>query len=200
MNAAEIPEKLRAFVAIFPPETVVAQLKTVQAQLENVLKSNAVRWTKSEQIHLTLQFLGYIERKQLADFQSVMEIAVQKHHAFHLRSETIGCFPNQRRPRIIWAGLAGGLDCLESLKEELDAAFSNLGYMPEKRIFHPHFTIGRVSELTPKDAARLAEEISKLGAEMFGEWKVQKVHLMQSVLSPKGATYQVLKLFPLEDN
>ena len=167
-------------------------------QLHMCVAENAVRWTKREQIHLTLQFLGTVERDRLGAFQSVLGRISKATKSFQLRGETIGCFPSSKRPRIIWAGLAGETDLLQKLKQTLDGALGELRYEPEEREFHPHLTIGRVAKLKTSDARRLEKEISKFGSAQFGDWPVQDIHLMQSVLSPKGATYRILKSFPLK--
>lgn len=197
VNSADLPEKIRAFLAIFPTETIIAELTTLQKRLENVLSAKAVRWTKPEQIHLSLQFLGNVECNRLTEFEAAIQLAVEGYNVFELRAEKLGCFPNNRRPRILWVGLTGKLNDLQHLKEELDSAFSNVGYVPEKRDFHPHFTIGRVAELTSTDVKHLVHEISRCDSKSFGELNVAEIHLMQSVLSPKGAEYRVLKSFPL---
>ena len=198
VNTGELPEKIRTFVAIYPPAMVVAQLEAAQVRLQKVVAVKAVRWTIPEQIHLTLQFLGYVKRDSLAEFQSVLECVTSEANCFQIRAETIGCFPSRKRPRIIWTGLAGELAPLETLKQNLDVAFGELGYVPEKRKFHPHLTIGRVADLKISTARKLAKEILNLGSTRFGEWQVREINLMQSVLSPKGAKYQVLKSFPLK--
>jgi 2'-5' RNA ligase len=198
VNAVELPEKVRSFIAIYPPDSVIAKVEAAQTQLRTLIADRAVRWTKREQIHLTLQFLGSIERTRLNAFQSVLEHVSSAIKSFQIRGETIGCFPSNKHPGIIWVGLAGELNPLQSVKEKLDDALGELGYVPEEREFHPHLTIGRVAKLKTSDAQRLAKGILKFERVQFGEWPVREIHLMQSVLSPKGAVYQILKSFPLK--
>jgi RNA 2',3'-cyclic 3'-phosphodiesterase len=198
VNAAELPEKVRTFVAIYPTGSIVSQLEAAQARLQIGIKKKAVRWTQPEQIHLTLQFLGNIERHRIDSFRAVLERVVSESKSFQLCAETIDCFPSSKRPRIIWAGLTGELEPLQMLKQKLDVALDELGYVPEKRKFHPHLTIGRVADLKPTNARRLAKEILKFDPAQFGEWHVHEINLMQSVLSPKGAKYHLLKSFPLK--
>jgi len=194
----ELPEKVRTFVAIYPSSAALVQLESAQMQLRSLVAAEAVRWTIPDQIHLTLQFLGYIKGDLLGEFQSALERIANETGCFQIRAETIGCFPGAKRPRIIWAGLAGELDSLQTLRQKLDIAFDELGYVPEERKFHPHLTIGRVANLKNSDARLLAKEILKFESTQFGEWQVREIHLMQSVLSPKGAKYHVLKTFPLK--
>ena len=57
---SDLPEKIRAFVAVRIPETVLAQLASVQQQLKG--KFSDVSWTRAEAMHVTLQFLGNVDR------------------------------------------------------------------------------------------------------------------------------------------
>jgi RNA 2',3'-cyclic 3'-phosphodiesterase len=195
---AEPPEKIRTFAAIYPPSEIINELQSTQAFLQKDVAADAVRWTKPEQIHLTLQFLGYIKRDLLDLFQSALDRVCQETCCFEMCAKAVGCFPSSRRPRIIWAGLTGELDGLETLKGKLDAAFGGLGYAPEERKFHPHLTIGRVANLKTSDARRLAKGIAEFKSKQFGGWQVRRINLMQSILSPKGAKYELLKSFPLK--
>ena len=198
MIVGAFSEKVRTFIAIFPPDSVKSALQTAQAHLGNLVAPDAIRLTRIEQIHLTLQFLGPVERERLSILKSAIQTIANDHTAFRLTVESLGCFPSLKRPRVLWAGLAGELALLKTLKVELDAALSVFSYEPEKREFHPHFTIGRVAHLKQKESQRLGKEISKLDSTSFGECNVQEIHLMQSVLSREGATYRTLKSFPLK--
>jgi RNA 2',3'-cyclic 3'-phosphodiesterase len=198
VNTGEVPEKVRAFVAIYPPTVVVSHLEAMQSRLRKTVASEAVRWTKPEQIHLTLQFLGYIKRDLLGQFETTLDCIAGDTETFSMCAVSVGCFPTRKQPRIIWAGFAGDLDPLQALKQKLDIAFSELGYVPEKRKFHPHLTIGRVADLKISETKRLAKDIVKFESAQFGACPVRKIHLMQSILSPKGAKYHVLKSFPLK--
>ena len=111
----------------------------------------------------------------------------------------LGCFPNSRRPRILWAGLAGELQPLEALQKGVQAGFLALGFAGEDRPFQPHLTIGRVPELNAAGRSQLAEALAGGRDRDFGEWKAGRVDLMQSVLSPQGAAYSALKSIPLEN-
>jgi len=66
-------------------------------------------------------------------------------------------------------------------------------------LFHAHLTIGRVSEWKAAGRREVAEALATEQDRHFGEWEVGRVDLMQSVLSPQGAAYSVLKSIPLSD-
>jgi RNA 2',3'-cyclic 3'-phosphodiesterase len=197
MNPDEPEKKIRAFVAIHPDRDTILELERVQAELRRELDSNGIRWAQSGQLHLTLQFLGYIPSSRLVDFEGVMAEAVSHHPAFNLRAEALGCFPNQKKPRILWAGLNGELDLLQKLKSELDQKLTPLGFKPEERAFHPHVTLARIEHLKIREIEELGRQILSYQAVRFGAWRVEKLDLMRSVLSSAGAGYSLLKSFAL---
>jgi len=190
----------RLFVAIFPPACIVTRLQVAAASLATALPARAIRWTRPEQIHLTLHFLGAIETARIPEIESALKAACGGHRRSQVRVAGLGCFPNPRRPRILWAGLAGDLQPVESLQRAVESGFRACGFHGEDRSFQPHLTIGRVSDSIAAGRGKLAEALAGEQARDFGEWEAGRVDLMQSVLSPQGAAYSVLESFPLVDN
>ena len=192
-----LPEKIRTFIGIFPPASLVQELKKVQIVCQKDISPDAISWTGPEQIHVTLNFLGNIQSSQLPEFQNVMAEVVKKVRPFSLSCQKLGSFPPARSPRVFWAGLAGELDPLCKLKAFLDEAFKPLGIIPEERAFHPHLTLGRVKHLNAKERARIEFHIQRSANQMFGEWRVETAEFVRSILSPPGSFYGTLKSFPL---
>lgn len=141
-----------------------------------------------DNLHLTLKFLGDTPSNKIATLQAALQKAVLPCQKFDLKAVGVGCFPNPKRPRIIWVGLEGGIDPLKRLVEQIEKNITPLGYPPEKRPFSPHLTIGRV-----KDGQALPE----LAVGEIAAWANEKVHLMQSTLKSSGAEYNALFSFNL---
>lgn len=198
MANLEEPKKIRAFIAIHADAATVAELERVQNNLERGLPSDGIRWAKSEQLHLTLQFLGYIVAERLPEFEKILSDACSQHGPFGLRAETLGCFPDKRKPRILWAGLNGDVEPLENLKRHLDEKLAAVGYVAEKRAFHPHITLARIDHLKIREIEQLGRQLVSYEAVRFGAWRVEKIDLMRSILSPAGAKYSLLKSFGLK--
>jgi len=192
-------ETRRLFAALFPPAHILASLQAAVAGMGSGLPARSIRWTRPEQIHLTLNFLGAIATARIPEIQSALSAACQGQRRHMVRVAGLGCFPNRSRPRIIWAGLAGDLRPVEELKEATDAGFLACGCVGEDRPFHAHLTIGRISILNAEGRRQVAEALAKEQDRDFGEWEVGRVDLMQSVLSPQGAAYSVLTSIPLEN-
>ncbi len=191
-------ERIRMFVAVFPPAEVVLQLADAAGSLAHGLSPQAVAWIRPEQIHLTLNFLGDVERARLGEFQRALEAACRRAEPLLVRARGLGCFPSPARPRIIWAGLGGAVEALEGLKRTLDENLAPLGYVPDERAFHPHLSLGRVKRLNAGDRLHLAATLPQWREADFGPWTMQRVDLMQSALSPAGAEYSRIQSFPLQ--
>jgi 2'-5' RNA ligase len=193
-------ETVRAFVAIHLPAELLAALHELQMQLEAKLPQKTVRWTSSEQLHLTLQFLGNIPVQELGNLEAALQNACGTIGPIQLRAEGLGGFPNLRNPRVIWVGLERDLKPLAQLQFQIHRASAPWCERPEERGFQPHLTLGRVRENASRAARRIGEEIAATSAGELGEWCIERFYLMQSKLTPKGAVHTVLNSWPLEKN
>jgi 2'-5' RNA ligase len=180
-------EKIRLFIAIDLPERVKNELSATAAKMGQHLPTRAVRWVTRPQMHLTLRFLGDTAVSQLPRLQEELTQLAAKYHAFQLRLKGVGAFPNRKRPRVVWAGLAGDLVALQKLQAELEDRMVVLGWEREKRPFSPHLTLGRVKDAAQMHRLDWEVKLAKVGFE------VTAVHLVQSELRPSGAVYTVLR-------
>jgi 2'-5' RNA ligase len=187
---------IRAFVAINLPVEVRANLTELQRELKSVLPGNGLRWTKPEQVHLTLKFLGDIAADSLEDLKSAIQRACNGIAPFSLRAESPGVFPDSQRPRVIWTDVNGDMDVLRRLQEQIERE-TGAWREAEQRTFQPHLTLARVQSLKPDKAAVLHEKIRMHTATQFGSWHIGRIDLMRSKLSSTGAEYSQLAEFPL---
>ena len=134
-------QKMRLFIAIDLSESVKEALLDVATQMGQKLPAGAVRWVKPEQLHLTLRFLGETAVAQLPALQNQLTQLTKAKKPFHLQLNGVGAFPNRRRPRVVWAGLAGELAALQTLQKELEERLVGLGWPEEKRPFNPHISL-----------------------------------------------------------
>ncbi|HEX2781482.1 MAG TPA: RNA 2',3'-cyclic phosphodiesterase, partial [Gemmatimonadaceae bacterium] len=107
----------------------------------------------------------------------------------------LGAFPNFRRARVIWVGVAPD-PRLELLHHDVEAACVSLGLEPEGRAFRPHLTLARVPERTPEEQLRAVQRLVR--SFSFEETlEVSSVDLMSSEQSPDGPRYRLLHSSPL---
>jgi len=191
-------DTVRAFIAIPLPESLLTHLGRVQRRLEREVPPRSVRWIRPEGIHLTLKFLGDTPLEKVPRIRAALE-AVARHAppcAFTVGG--LGCFPNLRRPRVIWVGVQEPTGRLAALQDAIEEVVAPFGYPPEGRGFTPHLTLGRVSRRASRsDAARIGEVISATEVGQLGEVPADRFVLFRSVLKPTGAEYSVLAGFPL---
>lgn len=187
---------IRAFIAINLPTEVQTNLAELQSDLKSALPGSGLRWTKPEQIHLTLKFLGDIAANSLENLKNAIHRACDGIPPFALKTEALGAFPDSRRPRVIWTDVTGNTDILCRLQGQIERE-TVAWREAEQRTFQPHLTLARVRSLKPREAEVLREKIRAHEAAKFGEWQVTQIDLMQSKLSGAGAEYSQLAEFHL---
>lgn len=189
-------ETLRTFIAIVLPESVIRQLAQVQRQLERQAPPESVRWVKPEGVHLTLKFLGDTPVDKLDAIRAALGEVASRASPCAFTVGGLGCFPNARRPRVIWVGVQPMGEELASLHQAVERAMKPLGFPPEGRNFTPHLTLGRVRDrIPPADLARLGTLVSSADVGTLGEVQARSFALIQSVLKPSGAEYTPLAEF-----
>src|SRR5512134_624706 len=96
--------KLRLFIAIALPDDIKARLAALQRELREGLGRSSISWTRPENLHLTLRFLGDISSDRIDDLTAALAAAAASQAPLNLTVAGLGCFPSSRRPRILWAG------------------------------------------------------------------------------------------------
>jgi 2'-5' RNA ligase len=183
-------ESWRLFIAIELPDELSLKLRDIQDRLKKQPVSRAVRWVDPRGIHLTLKFLGDVPVAQRDPLQRVLERAVEVHAPFGLTAQEFGCFPNHKRPRVLWVGITGEIAALQGVRAEIESTVSPLGFPTEDRPFSPHLTLGRVrQEASREEAARAGAMLAELPATPLYDWQVNQVSLIRSELKPSGAVY-----------
>lgn len=187
---------IRSFIAIELSGEAQAALTGLQTRLKSSVPAQTVRWTAPENIHLTLHFLGNVAAGDIEKIAEALHLAASVCQPMSLTLGGLGCFPNTRRPRIVWTGIAGETQQLVKLQRELGDRLKGIGgFTPETRPYSPHLTIGRVKDnLPPRQLAQLGEVIERK-QEQVGElaalW-VTEISLIQSDLRPTGPVYTQL--------
>lgn len=191
-------ETWRLFVAITLPAPVLDSLAETQRTLRSATPHGVVRWVDPASIHLTLKFLGDVPIAQRSTLETALALSAQQHAPFELSLADLGCFPNVRRPRVVWAGLAGALAALRALRDGIESAIAPLGYPTEGRPFSPHLTLGRVRREAPApQASALGAQVARMRPATQPQWTISSVSLIRSDLLPAGAVYTELQRAPL---
>jgi 2'-5' RNA ligase len=183
-------ETIRAFIAIPLPHPLLDKLAALQRQLDAHVPSRSIRWVRGEGIHLTLKFLGDTPTDKLPDIKRALAAVARHAPASSFTVEGLGCFPNPRRPRVVWVGVQEPTGRLAALQDAI-----------EGRGFTLHLTLGRVNRRTPRsDAARVGEAVTSTPAGLLAEVPADRFALIRSVLKPTGAEYTTLEEFALRES
>ena len=184
---------IRTFVAIELPSDVLDALAAVQEKLRRGPGGAAGRWVKKEGIHLTLKFLGEVPSEKLQAIDQAVARACSNHPTFTLRVGSLGCFPNVRRPRVVWVGVHEETGQLAALQKDIERELAGLGFPPEVRAFTPHLTLARVAEKASRqEVEALGKAVSEQDLKVLAQMRVTEVSVMKSDLRPEGAFYAEL--------
>jgi 2'-5' RNA ligase len=181
--------RLRTFIAIDLGKALRDRCISLQ---ENLARAGTdLKWVEPDNLHFTLLFVGEVNDRDVPAMCAAVADVCARHVPFSLAVEGAGCFPNPRRPRIIWVGIGEGTEELVALHDALENLLLDLGcYRREDRPYTPHVTLGRVKSEGPTE--RLAAALAKLAGWKGGQVAVREVLVMSSELKPEGPIYTVL--------
>jgi RNA 2',3'-cyclic 3'-phosphodiesterase len=189
---------LRTFIAIELDEPLRIALRSIQDKLKRQVPPGSVKWVSPDAIHLTLKFLGDTPAGRIPDIEAALQESCTLFAPFDFTVEGRGCFPNIRRPRVIWVSVCQKGRSMAQLQEAVERTVAPLGWPTEERTFSPHLTLGRVAkDANGRTAAAVGQVVEQLVVEQIGIQAVTMVSLIQSDLHPTGAVYSRLLHVPL---
>jgi len=178
----------RIFIAINLPEEIISGLKANEKRWKGL----RIKWTNAANMHITLQFLGNVNRKDFDAIMLAVGKAVPQIGQFHITLDRIVLGPNSGEPTMFWATLLIDSNLLK-LKRTLDESLRSYGYIPEDREFKPHITLARARGNQLKGR--------KTNIQLKGmRFKVESIEIMQSQLHPGGSKYKIARSFKLATN
>ena len=183
---------MRAFFCVPLPTRVRREIEEVARGLQRDLRMSA-SWVRGENYHLTLRFLGEIDPMLSIPLDSATRRVGRATAPFDLEISEFGIFPNEQRPRVLWAG--GVCKPFERLARDLGETIEELGFPLDRRTAPPHVTLARIKG-RPDPA--LGDVLST--REPLSGWRVpvDRIVLMESQLTPQGAVYAPLFTTRLE--
>lgn len=159
------------------------------------ISGSKVRWIPSENLHITLKFIGEVDDAKIHSMENRCLSVCSKKEPVALLLDSTGFFPGFKRPRILWVGLKDQANNLEMLSKDLDISLSTLGIPMEKRRFYPHITVARI-----KSPIHLENDFKKHFQETTFpklSMSIHEVTLFKSELLRSGARYVELHNFKL---
>jgi RNA 2',3'-cyclic 3'-phosphodiesterase len=197
---------MRLFIAIRPNEQLETKVKELQTHLRQEAAEKNAKLSYPKEFHLTLKFLGETNKPE----KIIAALKKVRFKPFEFCIKGIGFFPDEKRPRVVWAGIGPGQPFYE-LQQQIDKVLAAEGFEKDKS-FHPHITLGRVkfagkgafSGLREKFAEKeeeKREETKKSAQEENAEsicMTAAQFDLIRSELKPEGPLYTIVEYFKLE--
>lgn len=174
----------RLFVAIRPPEDVRDLL------IDAMDDSPALRWVGDEQLHLTLRFIGEVERPVANDIAAALDRVRSSN--FQIRISGAGKF-EKRSGGALWAGIEPKTPVV-GLAAKVERALQQVGLEPEHRVFLPHITLARWNRRNSDAVEAFLRRNSYLHSDPFD---VDRFVLFESKLSRHGPHYEEIAAFAL---
>jgi RNA 2',3'-cyclic 3'-phosphodiesterase len=174
----------RLFAAIRPPAAIRAILLGAMGGI------SGARWQSDDQLHLTLRFIGEVDRHRAGDIHAALGGI---HHApFEISLSGIGAFERRGQAETVWAGVAPQ-EPLKLLHNKIDAALSRVGVPPDERAYLPHVTMARLK----RESGPVGNLLEQSGGLASPPFPVNDFALFESALTPDGAVYSIVERYPL---
>jgi RNA 2',3'-cyclic 3'-phosphodiesterase len=175
---------IRLFCAVRPPAMIRAQLLAVMGGVPGA------RWQDDDQLHLTLRFIGEVDRHRANDVAA----ALGGVHCppFDLSLSGVGNFDRKGRIDTLWAGVTPH-DAVTALHRKIDQAMTRIGIAPDTRAFQPHITLARFSH----GAGDLSGFVTIHGGLSSAPFAVTHFGLFESHLGSGGARYEMIERYAL---
>lgn len=182
---------LRAFVGV-PVEPhpalvgLLEDLAAIPADLKVVAPQN---------LHLTLAFLGETPEAAVPALSAALDDAARGVAAFVGQLRGVGAFPNVRRPRVVWAGLADPRP-LADLATRVRGELARAGHADDGKDFRAHLTLARTR--SERGASELTRFLKDHGLRGLPAIPIDEARLYRSVPGPAGPAYETLHVARLE--
>lgn len=177
----------RLFVALRPPPPIRALLLEVMGGVPGA------RWQDEDQLHLTLRFIGPVDRPQAEDVAAALSQV--RAPAPRVALGGVGRFEHRGRAEALWAGMAPA-EPLTHLHRKVEAACARAGLAPERRAYLPHITLARFAR-TAGSAAEIDRWLADHAALASPAFSFAHLVLYESRLGRERAAYEPLERWPL---
>ncbi|HIC08613.1 MAG TPA: RNA 2',3'-cyclic phosphodiesterase [Aquificales bacterium] len=181
---------VRVFIGFFTSPVIVEKSHRLREEMSPFIHG---KWTQPQNLHITLQFIGEVERDTLFELLKTAQEVANSFRPFRITYKGLGVFPHPRRPRILWVGVDSGAGILKRLARAVEVANRRVkNIRPDTKPFHPHVTICRMKRV---DERKLRFFMRKYQNYVFGEEIVNRVAVIKSTLTPEGPIYSPIEEF-----
>lgn len=180
---------MRAFIAVELSKEIKETLARIQQKLSPFRQSLNI--VNPENIHLTLRFLGEIDKGMVEEINTALQEAAKEYFQFSIALGNIAAFPKIEYPRVIWAGITKGNAELLNIAAAIEEKLVHIGLPKEDKPFSAHITIARVK--SSHDRAQLVAALKAIPPLAQQETLINKFIFFKSTLTPHGAVHEIVK-------
>jgi RNA 2',3'-cyclic 3'-phosphodiesterase len=180
---------MRLFIAIEISDEIRPRLESFLTEMRRVAPQ--VKWVRAPNLHVTLKFLGNTDAAKIAQIAAALQ-SIRSPQPVTLEFRSLGFFPNEKRPRVFWAGMTASAN-LPGLAADIDSAMHQFGFPMEERPITPHLTLARFDP--PGLPSKLGVVLKQHTSDSFGSLITREFHLIESKLKPAGAEYTTVQSF-----
>jgi 2'-5' RNA ligase len=174
----------RLFVALRPPRAMRAQLLDAMGGVPNA------RWQSDDQLHLTLRFIGEVDRPLADDIAAALGAVDRPRPTVALAG--VGAFDRKGLVHTVWAGIAAD-EALKQLHDRIERALVRTGVPPDQRAFKPHITLARLN----RQAGPVEPFLARTAGLASVPAAIDAFILFESRLGSDGASYEAIARYPL---
>ena len=186
---------IRTFLAVPLPNEVKGKKNMFFSTIDQ--SKVQINWIKSQNLHLTLKFIGYTPENMFGEMVSELSEIFKNQKPFSISVKDTGCFPSPERPSALWMGIDGNTNPLKNLVLNIENTMEKLGFPRADKKFYPHITIARIKypqKLTPDIQIFLKSHYDPI------DLTIDRVQFLASELLKTGALYSTIKSFPLGES
>lgn len=176
---------IRTFLALDLNEQTRQRL--VRAVEELPVGEAKIRWVESENLHVTVKFLGEVGDADMANVCRVVADAAGLVEPFDFQVRGIQAVPARGNLSMFWGGATDPEGRMAAMFEVVESALAELGFAREQREFRPHVTLGRVKYA--RDGRALRAAAARMAAADFGCVAADGLVVYSSQLTPDGPIY-----------
>ena len=180
----------RLFIAADISDEARLHASDVIGRLRSECSGKGISWSKPENLHITIKFLGDTEPGRELNVIEALAVIAASTPLFRLQLDK----PELLGKRVISVAVRSDSSTIFSLEMAIDTACERLGFEREGRRFHPHLTLARIRQ--PENARELGKRFLQTQIEPLS-FEVREIVLYESELGPGGSVYNVVERFGL---
>lgn len=188
---------MRTFIAADLTPEILTRVGRISAHIKQQLPGGALKWVSTDNMHLTIKFIGEIQKNKITQVKDLMTHTLQDQSSFEIGIQDLGTYPHINNPRVIWLGITQGAPLIE-IHNQLDNAMRELNIRSDRREYSPHLTLARVRRDADRATVKeISDNLSEFKVDLLGTITMSEITLYESKLSSEGPEYTPLHVVSL---